>query len=112
MLCIGYVQSGSDEGSASAERTPRLRGAYHRAALRRRPVGEATLSHKGTRLRDDLIGKADVLFRVNRVTLTVRRLLPVFPDKRTFPEPLGMSQRCQQPKSLPSFDHLVGEHLH
>jgi hypothetical protein len=26
--------------------------------------------------------------------LTVSRLLPVYPDQRTFSEPVGMSQRC------------------
>jgi hypothetical protein len=34
--------------------------------------------------------------RVKRVTLTVRRSLPVFPNKRTFSELVGMSQTCQQ----------------
>jgi hypothetical protein len=28
--------------------------------------------------------------------LTVGRLLPVFPNKRTFSESFGMSQKCQQ----------------
>jgi len=37
MLCIGYAQSATDEGFASAERTP------HPPSLR-----EGTLSHKGT----------------------------------------------------------------
>jgi hypothetical protein len=32
---------------------------------------------------------------VNRVVLTVGGSLPVFPDKRTFSEFVGMSQRCQ-----------------
>ena len=41
------------------------------------------------------VGRSPMSTWVNRVTLTVRRLLPVFPDKRTFPESLGMSQRCQ-----------------
>jgi hypothetical protein len=27
--------------------------------------------------------------------LTVGRSLPVYPDKQTFPESVGMSQRCQ-----------------
>src|SRR5882672_11582797 len=31
--------------------------------------------------------------------LTVSRLLPVYPDQRTFSEPVGMSQRCQFRKS-------------
>jgi hypothetical protein len=30
-----------------------------------------------------------------RVVPTVRRSLPVYPDKQTFSEPVGMSQRCQ-----------------
>jgi hypothetical protein len=33
--------------------------------------------------------------RVNRVTLTARRSLPVFPDKRTLSVFLGTSQTCQ-----------------
>jgi hypothetical protein len=32
---------------------------------------------------------------VNRNGLTVRRSLPVYPEKQTFSEPVGMSQRCQ-----------------
>jgi hypothetical protein len=32
----------------------------------------------------------------NRVSLAVRRSRPVYPDKQTFPGPVGMSQRCQQ----------------
>ena len=32
---------------------------------------------------------------VNRLILTVRRLLLVFPDWRTFSETVGMSQMCQ-----------------
>jgi hypothetical protein len=31
---------------------------------------------------------------VNRVTLAVRRPLPLFPDQRTFSESVGTSQRC------------------
>ena len=31
---------------------------------------------------------------VNRVTLTLRRLLPLYPDKQTFSESVGMSQWC------------------
>jgi hypothetical protein len=34
--------------------------------------------------------------RVNLVALTLRRSLPVYPDKQTFSEPVGKSQRCQQ----------------
>jgi len=37
---------------------------------------------------------------VLRVTLTVRRSLPVFPDKQTFSESVGTSQRCQYRNSL------------
>jgi hypothetical protein len=50
--------------------------------------------------------------RVIRVVLTERRALPVYPDKQTSSESVGMSQRCQQRKSR-LFDHLVptGEHL-
>ena len=33
---------------------------------------------------------------VNRVFPTVRRSLPVYPDKQTFSEPVGMSQTCQE----------------
>jgi hypothetical protein len=33
---------------------------------------------------------------VNRVVLTMRRPLPVFPDQRTFSESVGMSQRCHE----------------
>ena len=32
---------------------------------------------------------------VNRVVPTVRRSLPVYPDKQTFSVPVGMSQKCQ-----------------
>src|SRR5713226_6180113 len=35
----------------------------------------------------------------NRVVLKVRHPLPVFPDKQTFSESVGMSQRCQHRKS-------------
>src|SRR5712671_3326922 len=45
---------------------------------------------------------------VNRVVPTVRRSLPVYPDKQTFSAPVGMSQRCQFRKWQASFDHLVG----
>ena len=33
---------------------------------------------------------------VKRVILTVRKSLPVFPDKRTISGPIGMSQMCQE----------------
>ena len=46
------------------------------------------------------------LLRVNRVTLAVGRLLPVFPRKRTSLNAIGMSETCQQRKSR-SFDHFV-----
>jgi hypothetical protein len=32
---------------------------------------------------------------VNRVILTMRRPLPVYPDKQTFSASIGMSQRCR-----------------
>src|SRR6195256_6649009 len=32
----------------------------------------------------------------NRVVLTTHPSLPVYPDKRTISEPVGMSQTCQQ----------------
>jgi len=32
---------------------------------------------------------------VNRVVMTMRQAFPVFPYKRTTPEPVGMSQTCQ-----------------
>ena len=34
------------------------------------------------------------LLWVNRVVLTARRSLPVYPDERTYSEPVRMSQRC------------------
>jgi hypothetical protein len=37
--------------------------------------------------------------QVNRVVLTGRRPLPVYPNKQTWSELVGMSQRCQQRKS-------------
>src|SRR6267142_1755697 len=40
------------------------------------------------------IQAAECLVRVNRVGLTVRRSLPVYPDERTFSDANGMSQRC------------------
>jgi len=36
----------------------------------------------------------------NRVDLTVRRSLPVYPDKQTFLVSVGMSQKCQRTKPL------------
>ena len=44
---------------------------------------------------------------VIRAILTVRRSLPVYPEKQTFSEPVGMSQRCHHRKSV-DFDHFVG----
>jgi hypothetical protein len=43
---------------------------------------------------------------VNRVVLTVCRLLPVYPDKQTFSGSFGMSQRChkQTHASAANFD--------
>lgn len=35
-----------------------------------------------------------------RVILTVCRSLPVFPNKRTISEPVGMSQKCQERSSI------------
>jgi hypothetical protein len=37
---------------------------------------------------------------VNRVVLTTHPSLPVFPRQRTSSEAVGMSQRCQERKSL------------
>jgi len=37
--------------------------------------------------------------RVNLVVLTLRRSFPVFPEKRTISQPVGMSQKCQYQKS-------------
>src|ERR1700730_3968516 len=42
------------------------------------------------------VGRSPMSTWVNRVTLPVRRLLPVFPPKPTLPESLGISQRCQR----------------
>ena len=39
---------------------------------------------------------------VKSAVLTVDRSLPVYPDQRTFPRVVGMSQRCQCTKSLRS----------
>jgi hypothetical protein len=50
---------------------------------------------EGVRLRlrgRDLKGRWPL--RVKSDVLTVSRLLPVYPDQRTFSEPIGMSQRC------------------
>jgi len=52
--------------------------------------------------------------RVNRVILTVGWPLPVYLGQRTFSEPVGMSQTCQEETHAPQqaealFDHLVGE---
>jgi hypothetical protein len=44
---------------------------------------------------------------VNRVP-TVRRSLPVYRNKQTFSEPVGMSQRCQQQTWARLCDPLVG----
>jgi hypothetical protein len=38
---------------------------------------------------------------VKRVISTVRRQLPIYPDKQTFSVSVGMSQRCQERKSAP-----------
>src|SRR5229473_2503190 len=43
---------------------------------------------------------------VNRVVLTVRCSLPVYPDERTSSEPVGMSQRCQQRTLFPCLNGL------
>ena len=40
--------------------------------------------------------------RVIRVVLTERRALPVYPDKRTSSESVGMSQRCHKPTPIKS----------
>lgn len=39
--------------------------------------------------------------RVNRVVLTVRQPLLVFPDKQTFETSVGMSQGCQEETHAP-----------
>jgi hypothetical protein len=43
----------------------------------------------------------DVRCGVNRVALTLRRSLPVYPEKQTFSLSVGMSQRCQRTNPLP-----------
>jgi hypothetical protein len=48
--------------------------------------------------RNHLQRTAGPYIRVNRVTLTLRRSLPLYPDKQTFSESVGMSQRCQRRK--------------
>jgi hypothetical protein len=50
---------------------------------------------------------------VNRVILTARASLPVYPDKQTFSDSVGMSQRSHQrthalQQTVASFNHLVG----
>ena len=42
------------------------------------------------------VGLSKCLLWVKRVILTVRRSLPVYPEKRTTSESVGMSQRCQR----------------
>jgi len=48
---------------------------------------------------------------VNRAVLTAHPSLPLYPDKRTISEPVGMSQTCQQrsgavgPVSVPFMVH-------
>jgi hypothetical protein len=45
-------------------------------------------------------------FGVNRVIFDPRQSLPVFPRKRTSPEPVGMSQRCQKAE-VPSLHSIT-----
>jgi hypothetical protein len=57
-------------------------------------------------------GLAKRPFGVKRVILTVRRSLPVYPDKQTFSDSVGMSQTCQNrthetQQFAASSDHLV-----
>ncbi len=59
-----------------------------RSTLRR--AARENLYPFGSRKRD----QARCRLRVNRVILTLRRRLPVYPDKQTFSEPAGMSQTC------------------
>ena len=44
---------------------------------------------------DPVCRSANARFGFNLVILTVRRLLPIYPDKQTSSESVGMSQRCQ-----------------
>ena len=46
-------------------------------------------------LQNTMSRNARCRFGVNRVTLTLRRSLPVFLSKRTISEAAGMSQRCR-----------------
>jgi hypothetical protein len=50
-------------------------------------------------------GVMPCLHRVVRVVLTLGQPLPVYPDKQTYSDPVGMSQTCQW---ATSFYHLVG----
>jgi len=52
---------------------------------------------------------ANVSCGSNRVVLTVRQPLLVFPDKQTFETSVGISQGCQQRKSAALFDDPVRE---
>jgi hypothetical protein len=54
------------------------------------------------KLQKALTGRiAKCLLRVViRVTLTLRRSLPVYPDKQTFLVSVGMSQKCQRTNPL------------
>ena len=55
----------------------------------------------------DLTFSAPHPYSTIRVTLTVRRSLPVFPNKRTIHELVGMSQRCQLRKYKSSLDEVA-----
>jgi hypothetical protein len=44
--------------------------------------------------------------------LTVWRSLPIYPDKQTFSEPYGMSQRCQDRTWALLFNCFVGAREH
>ena len=48
---------------------------------------------------------------VNRVALTVRRTLPVFPYERTSAAPVGMSQRCQKATYWGAMRSVAPSHL-